>query len=68
VDDKLAGLGVFLVQSGRFLLVQKLIAFKVGVKFMIFGATYLNLGATYLIFGAKYLNFGAIYLNFGAKI
>jgi len=30
VGDKLAGLGVFLVQSGRFLVVQKLIALNLG--------------------------------------
>jgi len=47
-----------LVQSGRFLVVQKYL-FECAVK-------YLNLGATYLSFGAKYLSFDAVYLNAGA--
>ena len=57
----MAGLGVFLVHSERFLMVQKFIYLNFRVKFLNFGTTYLSLGAIYL-------NFGAIYLNFGTKI
>jgi len=54
VGVKLAGMGFFLVQSGRYLVVQKFI--------------YLNLGLNVVNFGTTYFSFGAIYLNFFAKI
>jgi len=73
VGDKLAGLGVFLVQTGRFLMVQKFIYLNEGQIFEFWrhifelGVMYLNFGAIYLNFGAIYSNFGVIYSNFGAK-
>jgi len=66
--------GVFLVQSGRFLLYKIHLRVEfllktdtpvVGIaRYFEFGVKYL---APYLSFGAIYLEFGAICLNFGSK-
>jgi len=73
VGDKLTELGVFLIQTGRFLMLQKFIYLNWGQFFEFWrhifelSAMYLNFGAIYLNFGAIQSNFGAIYSNFGAK-